>query len=62
MLSDIQGSEDHNGDMDFKVAGSGLGITALQMDIKMTGVPYDTMAKALDQAREARILVLERLP
>jgi polyribonucleotide nucleotidyltransferase len=61
ILSDIQGSEDHNGDMDFKVAGTGVGITALQMDIKITGIPIEVMRKALDQAQEARKLILRRM-
>ena len=51
VLSDIAGAEDHYGDMDFKVAGSANGITALQMDIKMTGVPAAVMREALEQAR-----------
>jgi polyribonucleotide nucleotidyltransferase len=61
ILSDIQGSEDHNGDMDFKVAGTGIGITALQMDIKITGIPIEVMRDALDQAKEARKLILRRM-
>ena len=52
ILSDILGSEDHCGDMDFKVAGSGVGITALQMDIKVKGVSRDLLQRALEQARE----------
>ncbi len=61
VLTDIQGLEDHMGDMDFKVAGTAEGITALQMDIKVTGIGYDVMAQALEQAREARMYVLDRL-
>ena len=61
ILSDIQGSEDHNGDMDFKVAGSGLGITALQMDIKVEGVTRELLERALGQAREGRRLILRKM-
>jgi polyribonucleotide nucleotidyltransferase len=59
ILTDIQGLEDHLGDMDFKVAGTTKGITALQMDIKITGVSEEIMARALNQAREARLKILE---
>jgi polyribonucleotide nucleotidyltransferase len=58
VLSDILGSEDHNGDMDFKVAGTQRGITALQMDMKVTGISESVMAQALEQAREGRIRIL----
>jgi len=58
VLTDIQGMEDHLGDMDFKVAGTEQGITALQMDIKITGVSDDIMRQALNQAREARMQIL----
>ena len=58
VLSDIAGAEDHYGDMDFKVAGTAQGITALQMDIKVTGITSEVMAKALDQARAGRIYIL----
>ncbi len=58
ILSDILGSEDHNGDMDFKVAGSGIGITALQMDIKVAGLSMEVMRKALEQAKEGRKHIL----
>jgi polyribonucleotide nucleotidyltransferase len=61
VLSDIAGSEDHNGDMDFKVAGSGIGITALQMDIKISGVPRSTLEQALSQARAGRVLILRKM-
>ncbi len=61
ILSDILGTEDHCGDMDFKVAGTQNGITALQMDIKMTGVPFDVMATALDQARTGRLTILRKM-
>ncbi len=59
VLTDIQGMEDHLGDMDFKVAGSATGITALQMDIKIKGIPDQIMAQALNQAREARMKILD---
>ena len=59
VLTDIQGLEDHLGDMDFKVAGSVDGITALQMDIKIAGVTRDTMQQALAQAKDARLQILE---
>ena len=58
VLSDILGDEDHLGDMDFKVTGSANGITALQMDIKITGVTKEIMQQALEQAREGRIHIL----
>ncbi|MBA4420757.1 MAG: polyribonucleotide nucleotidyltransferase [Anaerolinea sp.] len=58
ILTDIQGLEDHLGDMDFKVAGTALGITALQMDIKIKGITPEIMGKALDQAKEARQSIL----
>lgn len=61
VLSDILGSEDHNGDMDFKVAGTQRGITALQMDIKVAGISADIMRKALEQAREGRIHILREM-
>jgi polyribonucleotide nucleotidyltransferase len=61
ILTDIQGAEDHLGDMDFKVAGSREGITALQMDIKITGVTQEIMRSALDQARRAREFILDRM-
>jgi polyribonucleotide nucleotidyltransferase len=61
ILTDIMGTEDHYGDMDFKVAGTDKGVTALQMDIKITGVSVDIMREALKQAREARMIVLGRM-
>jgi polyribonucleotide nucleotidyltransferase len=61
VLTDIQGAEDHLGDMDFKVAGTRLGITALQMDIKITGVTQEIMRAALVQARQAREFILDRM-
>ncbi len=61
VLSDILGDEDSIGDMDFKVAGTSQGITALQMDIKMTGLTREIMGKALSQAREARLHILGKM-
>ncbi|MSO46042.1 MAG: polyribonucleotide nucleotidyltransferase [Acidobacteria bacterium] len=58
VLSDIAGAEDHYGDMDFKVAGTAKGITALQMDIKVTGITSEVMSKALDQAKAGRLHIL----
>lgn len=58
VLSDILGDEDHFGDMDFKVAGTTEGITAIQMDIKIRGISFDIMEKALSQAREGRLHIL----
>ena len=59
ILTDIAGAEDHYGDMDFKVAGTHEGITALQMDIKIAGVNAQIMAEALEQARKGRLFILE---
>jgi len=59
ILSDILGNEDHLGDMDFKVAGSSDGITGLQMDIKIQGISYEIMEKALAQAKEGRLHILK---
>ena len=61
ILTDIQGLEDHLGDMDFKVAGTRQGVTAFQMDIKVPGVTRDILERALQQAREARLLVLDEM-
>jgi len=61
ILSDIMGDEDHLGDMDFKVAGSRNGITALQMDIKINGITAEIMEKALKQAHEGRIHILDKM-
>ena len=61
VLSDIAGAEDHYGDMDFKVAGTAQGITALQMDIKVTGITSEVMRKALYQAREGRLHILNEM-
>ncbi len=61
VLTDIAGVEDHLGDMDFKVAGTDRGITALQMDIKITGVTFDILRDALAQAKEARTFILGKM-
>jgi polyribonucleotide nucleotidyltransferase len=61
ILTDIQGAEDHLGDMDFKVAGTEEGITALQMDIKIAGVTQEIMRSALEQAKRARSFILDRM-
>jgi polyribonucleotide nucleotidyltransferase len=61
ILSDIQGLEDFLGDMDFKVAGTSKGITALQMDIKIKGISIDLMKKALEQAKQGRAHILSRM-
>jgi polyribonucleotide nucleotidyltransferase len=61
VLSDILGDEDHLGDMDFKVAGTATGVTALQMDIKINGITKEIMHAALSQAREGRLHILEKM-
>ncbi len=61
VLSDIQGMEDHLGDMDFKVAGTAKGVTALQMDIKITGIDRAIMEQALSQAKEGRMFILGKM-
>ena len=61
ILSDIAGAEDHYGDMDFKVTGTAAGITALQMDIKVSGVTTEIMRKALEQARQGRMHILGKM-
>ncbi|GBC76906.1 Polyribonucleotide nucleotidyltransferase [bacterium HR08] len=61
ILTDIAGAEDHYGDMDFKVAGTREGITALQMDIKIKGVDAEILSQALEQAREARMVILDKM-
>jgi polyribonucleotide nucleotidyltransferase len=61
VLSDISGDEDHLGDMDFKVAGTTTGITALQMDIKIQGITQEIMATALQQAKEGRLHILDTM-
>jgi polyribonucleotide nucleotidyltransferase len=61
ILSDILGDEDHLGDMDFKVCGTKKGVTAIQMDIKIAGLSREVLSQALEQAREARIFILDRM-
>ena len=61
VLTDILGDEDHLGDMDFKVAGTAIGINALQMDIKVDGITSEIMSQALDQAKHARLHILEEM-
>ena len=61
VLTDILGDEDHLGDMDFKVAGTSVGINALQMDIKVDGITSEIMSKALEQARDARLHILSEM-
>ncbi|UCE23525.1 MAG: polyribonucleotide nucleotidyltransferase [Candidatus Zixiibacteriota bacterium] len=61
ILTDILGDEDHFGDMDFKVTGTTEGVTAIQMDIKITGLDIDTMRMALDKARTARLKIIEHM-
>nr|MCU0247875.1 polyribonucleotide nucleotidyltransferase [Bryobacter sp.] len=61
ILTDIAGAEDHYGDMDFKVAGTRTGITALQMDLKVTNISLDVMKEALEQAKEGRLFLLDEM-
>lgn len=61
ILSDIQGLEDHLGDMDFKVAGTEVGVTAMQMDIKIPGIGREVLARALQQAHEGRMFILSKM-
>ncbi len=61
LLSDIQGIEDHFGDMDFKVAGTRKGVTAIQVDIKIDGLSYALIEKALSQAKEGRLFILDKM-
>ena len=61
ILSDIQGLEDFLGDMDFKVAGTSQGITAIQMDIKIKGIDEQILRTALEQARQGRLFILEQM-
>jgi polyribonucleotide nucleotidyltransferase len=61
ILSDILGDEDHLGDMDFKVCGTKKGVTAIQMDIKIEGLSREVLSQALEQAREARLFILDRM-
>ena len=61
LLTDIQGMEDAHGDMDFKIAGTRDGITAIQLDLKLKGLPFDLIEQALHQAREARLFILDKM-
>lgn len=61
VLTDIQGPEDQEGEMDFKIAGTSKGITAMQMDMKLQGLPFSVLDRTLDQAREARLQILETM-
>ena len=61
VLTDIAGIEDHLGDMDFKVAGTVNGINALQMDVKVKGLTYDALERALKQAKEGRLFILDKM-
>ena len=61
ILSDILGDEDHYGDMDFKVMGTQRGITALQMDVKISGLPEEVLLRAMNQAREGRVFILKEM-
>ncbi len=61
VLTDIAGAEDHHGDMDFKVAGTSDGVTAIQVDIKITGLSFEIMKEAFARAKEARLAILERM-
>tara|TARA_Y100000310_G_scaffold344730_1_gene459112 strand:- start:12193 stop:14367 length:2175 start_codon:yes stop_codon:yes gene_type:complete len=61
ILTDIQGPEDHHGDMDFKVAGTRDGVTAVQMDVKISGVPLPILIEAFEEAKRARITILDRI-
>jgi polyribonucleotide nucleotidyltransferase len=61
VLTDIQGPEDHHGDMDFKVAGTKNGITAIQLDVKVEGVPIKILAEAMKQSRKAHSIILEKM-
>ncbi len=61
LLTDIMGEEDFHGDMDFKVAGTSEGITGIQLDMKAPGIPHDRMRQTLQQAREARMVILEKM-
>ncbi len=61
ILTDIQGPEDHHGDMDFKVAGTRTGVTAIQLDVKVEGVPIKILGEAMIQAKNARVAILDRI-
>ena len=59
ILTDIQGPEDHHGDMDFKISGTRVGVTAIQLDVKVEGVPIKILSEAMQQAKEARVKILD---
>jgi len=61
ILTDIQGPEDHHGDMDFKIAGTRNGVTAIQLDVKVEGVPIKILTEAMVQAKEARVKIIDRI-
>ncbi|MFA5999842.1 MAG: polyribonucleotide nucleotidyltransferase [Candidatus Paceibacterota bacterium] len=61
ILTDIQGPEDHHGDMDFKIAGSSTGVTAIQLDVKVEGVPIKILGEAMRQSKKARLAILDRI-
>lgn len=61
ILTDIQGPEDHHGDMDFKIAGTREGVTAIQLDVKVEGVPIKILGEAMKQAKAARVIILDRI-
>jgi len=61
LLTDIQGPEDEHGDMDFKVAGTREGVTAIQMDVKVDGIPVPVLAEALEKAKQARLTILDTM-
>ncbi len=61
VLTDIQGPEDHHGDMDFKIAGTRAGVTAIQLDVKVEGVPIKILSEAMDQSKMARIAIIDRI-
>jgi polyribonucleotide nucleotidyltransferase len=61
ILTDIQGPEDHHGDMDFKIAGTRTGITAIQLDVKVEGVPIKILGEAMLQSKKARLSILDKI-
>jgi len=61
ILTDIQGPEDHHGDMDFKIAGTRSGVTAIQLDVKVEGVPIKILGEAMRQSKDARVAIIDRI-
>src|SRR5664279_418417 len=61
VLTDIQGPEDHHGDMDFKIAGTREGVTAIQLDVKVDGVPIKILGEAMRQSKTARVAIIDRI-